>query len=146
MDSDKPIELALGYRGLALDIINEFIFAEIPDSLRGLQNERFRNPLAMSTYYSFDWTMWLMRNFPLTIYLHDMASYLPSCLKFGYEQRNVMMEVFSLQLLRLAVFPSHSDYPIVDDQSPTLQSFVPRDEQASHPYWEHDKAHQLKKW
>ncbi|KOC17618.1 hypothetical protein AFLA70_712g000361 [Aspergillus flavus AF70] len=95
VDSDKPIELALGYRGLALDIINEFIFADIPDSLRGLQNERFRNPLAMSTYYSFDWTMWLMRNFPLTIYLHDIASYLPSCLKFGYEQRNVMMELMT---------------------------------------------------
>ncbi|KAJ5518584.1 Cytochrome P450 E-class group I [Penicillium expansum] len=77
MGNEKPIELALGYRGLALDIINEFIFAVIPDNLRGLENEKFRNPLSMSTYYSFDWTMWLMRNFPLTCHFHDFASYLP---------------------------------------------------------------------
>ncbi|KAJ5688948.1 Cytochrome P450 E-class group I [Penicillium macrosclerotiorum] len=49
----------------------------------------------MSTYYSFDWTMWLMRNFPLTIYFHDIATYLPSYLKFGYEQRNVMTELMT---------------------------------------------------
>lgn len=96
MGNEKPIELALGYRGLALDIINEFIFAVIPDNLRGLENEKFRNPLSMSTYYSFDWTMWLMRNFPLTCHFHDFASYLPSSLKFSYDQRNVMTEVFPI--------------------------------------------------
>ncbi|KAK4870265.1 hypothetical protein LT330_005319 [Penicillium expansum] len=95
MGNEKPIELALGYRGLALDIINEFIFAVIPDNLRGLENEKFRNPLSMSTYYSFDWTMWLMRNFPLTCHFHDFASYLPSSLKFSYDQRNVMTELMT---------------------------------------------------
>lgn len=117
MEANRPIELALGYRGLALDIINEFIFPVIPDSLRGLENEKFRNALAMSTYYSFDWTMWLMRNFPLTIHFHDIASYLPSSLKFGYEQRNVMMEVFPIQSPPLAKLWYHSDWRIVNDQS-----------------------------
>lgn len=81
---NRSIELALGYRGLALDIIDDFIFPVIPNNFRGLENEIFRNPLTISTYYSFDWTMWLMRNFSLSIQFHEIAKYLSPFVSQGW--------------------------------------------------------------
>ncbi|KAL2061094.1 hypothetical protein VTL71DRAFT_9146 [Oculimacula yallundae] len=60
----QPCNLDMGYRSLFMKIVNDFMFSDIPDKLRSLQNEHFDDPLSLAAERDINWTAWADRNFP----------------------------------------------------------------------------------
>jgi len=64
VQANRPSNLALGYRSLALQIINDFVFSSLPSQFKSIADENFDDPLTVATSYSVNWTVWFFRNFP----------------------------------------------------------------------------------
>lgn len=61
----RPVNMTLGFRALMLDNVLEFVFGQMPASLRGLTDLSFSSPYLLTTYEWMDWTgTWPRRNFP----------------------------------------------------------------------------------
>ncbi|KAF7586336.1 hypothetical protein BBP40_009064, partial [Aspergillus hancockii] len=75
--NDDICNLSFGFRSVALDIVNDFIFGGLSPRFRQLKDETFMEPLTLATHYAMDWRLWLSRNFP-TIF--NIIQKLPSSL------------------------------------------------------------------
>lgn len=74
----KPVNIARGFRAVALDIAQDFVLGYVPKHLQGLNNENFDTLLVDTTFDVMDWTAWCFRNFPSTLWI---SSVLPQWLR-----------------------------------------------------------------
>lgn len=73
-----PINIARGFRAVALDIIQDFVFDWVPAHLRGLRDEKFDTLFVHTTFDVMDWTAWCFRNFPILL---EFSNKLPQRLR-----------------------------------------------------------------
>lgn len=64
--------MALGYRSLALAVVNDFVFSSVPDDLASLADETFQDPFTLGTSKQVTWAVWLQRNYPTLFSLFMM--------------------------------------------------------------------------
>lgn len=56
--------MAFAFRALTLDVALDFVYDEVPSSIRGLQDASFSTPYLQSSFYWMDWSgTWIRRNF-----------------------------------------------------------------------------------
>ncbi|KAG0647043.1 Cytochrome P450 monooxygenase BOT1 [Hyphodiscus hymeniophilus] len=103
----KPVNVARGFRAVALDIAQEFVYGYVPGHLQGLKSEKFETLLVDTTFDVMDWTAWCFRNFPLTL---SLSNNLPQWLRkkiFPGEAANIASFEVILQLVKENLVTPH---------------------------------------
>ncbi|KAE8409388.1 cytochrome P450 [Aspergillus pseudonomiae] len=86
--------LSFGFRSVALDIVNDFIFGDLPHKFRQLKNETFLEPLAVGTYDAMNWWIWLSRNYPTLLSLiQKMPSSWLQSMTHAFEAPKIVVEL-----------------------------------------------------
>jgi hypothetical protein len=91
-----PVNIARGFRAVALDIIQDFVFDSVPAHLRGLRDETFDTLFVHTTFDVMDWTAWCFRNFPLSLAFSNKLSQWLRRYLFPGEAANI--ESFSVRV------------------------------------------------
>lgn len=61
------INIARAFRAVALDVVQDFVFDNVPPHLRGMRDETFNTLFVNTTWDVMDWTAWCFRNYPLAL-------------------------------------------------------------------------------
>lgn len=91
--SESPCKIAMGYRSLYMKIINDFLFSSIPPHLKSLANDKFDDPLSVSSTAAVNWTLWLLRNFPSTGYMFHLPDWILKRFPYSFESRREVGQV-----------------------------------------------------
>ncbi|GAB1191083.1 hypothetical protein APSETT444_000252 [Aspergillus pseudonomiae] len=76
------------------DIVNDFIFGDLPHKFRQLKNETFLEPLAVGTYDAMNWWIWLSRNYPTLLSLiQKMPSSWLQSMTQAFEAPKIVVEL-----------------------------------------------------